>query len=260
MTDVVVIEQKKMDLRGATVIDGFPSVGLVSSIAANYLIKLLELEQVAVMDSMEFPTVSLVRDSLPLNPVRVYAGKREGENGEVEKIAIFISEFQPPPPLIRPIAKTMIDWAQDQRCSMVISPEGLVIDRESVDETADDQNNVVYGLASNAKNMDLLKQCGVKPFTDGVITGVAGVLLNEGKMRDYDVLSILAEASAEYPDARAASNVVAVIAKILEGIDIDYRPLLEEAERMEDQLKKIREQSKHQARAEKSPPRPSMYG
>ena len=38
MEEIVVIELKRVDLRGATVIDGFPSVGLVSSIAANYII------------------------------------------------------------------------------------------------------------------------------------------------------------------------------------------------------------------------------
>jgi predicted ATP-grasp superfamily ATP-dependent carboligase len=58
--DIEIYELKKMDIRGATVIDGFPSVGLVSSIVANYLINTLNLTQIGMMDSMYFPTVSLV--------------------------------------------------------------------------------------------------------------------------------------------------------------------------------------------------------
>ncbi|HUI38593.1 MAG TPA: PAC2 family protein, partial [Thermoplasmata archaeon] len=42
---VRIYEVKRVDLEGAIVIDGFPSVGLVSSIVANYLIDTLEMEQ-----------------------------------------------------------------------------------------------------------------------------------------------------------------------------------------------------------------------
>ena len=44
MYDVEINEIRRMDLEGATIVDGFPSVGLVSSIATNYIIKLLNLK------------------------------------------------------------------------------------------------------------------------------------------------------------------------------------------------------------------------
>ena len=96
-SDIRIYEFKRIDLKGATIIDGFPSVGLVSSIAANYLIKVLNMEQVGIMDSESFPTVSLIRDARPLSPVRIYAGEK-GRRGD--QIVAFISEFQPPAPLI----------------------------------------------------------------------------------------------------------------------------------------------------------------
>src|SRR5207245_907387 len=74
---------KRMDLRGATVIDGFPSVGLVSSIVANYLINALNLTQIGIMDSIYFPTVALVRDGQPMNPVRIYAGSTVDEHDQI---------------------------------------------------------------------------------------------------------------------------------------------------------------------------------
>ncbi len=95
--DIKIYELKRMDLKGATVIDGFPSVGLVSSIAANYLIKVLDMEHIGIMDSIHFPTVSLIRDAKPLSPVRIYAG-RKGRGGD--QIVAFISEFQAPPNLM----------------------------------------------------------------------------------------------------------------------------------------------------------------
>src|SRR5713226_7839919 len=93
MEGIQIYELKRMDLRGATVIDGFPSVGLVSSIVANYLINALNLTQIGIMDSIYFPTVALVRDGQPMNPVRIYAGPKVDDR---DQIVVFISEFQPP--------------------------------------------------------------------------------------------------------------------------------------------------------------------
>ena len=80
MDGIQIYELRRMDLRGATVIDGFPSVGLVSSIVANYLINALNLVQIGIMDSVQFPTVSLVRDGEPMNPVRIYGGPKKEAN------------------------------------------------------------------------------------------------------------------------------------------------------------------------------------
>ncbi|MCK4266409.1 MAG: proteasome assembly chaperone family protein [Thermoplasmata archaeon] len=259
--DVEIYELKRMDIRGATVIDGFPSVGLVSSIVANYLINTLHLTQIGIMDSVYFPTVSLVREGNPQNPVRIYASEKVGDNLEAsDQLVVFISEFQPPPNLVKPIASAMLDWAQDQRCKMMVSPEGLVIDRESADEPEQEEEPEfqVYGVGSTTWMKSELKKSGVIEFTEGVITGVAGVLLNEGKRRDYNVATILAEAHPDFPDARAAAKVIEMINRFLLHIDLDAKPLYDEAERIESQLQLIHRQAK-----EVKPPtqhQPSMYG
>lgn len=273
--DVEIFELKRTDIRGATVIDGFPSVGLVSSIVANYLINTLSLTQIGIMDSVYFPTVSLVRDGTPQNPVRIYAGEKVGEaEGAPDQLVVFISEFQPPPNLVKPIASTILDWAQDQRCKMLVSPEGLVIDRESAseepaaeadgkpaeeEEASQPKNEVaVYGVGSTEQMRKLVVENGLQEFTEGVITGVAGVLLNEGKRRDFNVATILAEAHPDYPDARAAARVIEMINKFLLHIELDVKPLYDEAGRIESQLKMIHKQAK-----EVKPPTqhsPAMYG
>jgi uncharacterized protein len=241
-----------MDLRGATVIDGFPSVGLVSSIVANYLINALQLVQIGIMDSPYFPTVTLVREGRPMNPVRIYAGGKM--DSEEDRLVVFISEFQPPPNLIKGIAATVLDWAQDQRCVQLVCPEGLIVDREA-GETREVE---VYGIGSTDRANELLKKNGVAMFEEGVITGVAGVLLNEGRKRDFDVMTLLSEAHPDYPDARAAARVIEVIDKLLLHTELDAKPLYEEAERIENQLKSIHQQTE----AVKKPTRerPPMYG
>ncbi len=257
--DIVIYELKRMDIRGATVIDGFPSVGLVSSIVANYLINTMKLTQIGIMDSVYFPTVSLVRDGVPQNPVRIYAGEKVGDGPDSsDQLVVFISEFQPPPNLVKPIASTILDWAEDQKCKMLVSPEGLVIDKESVEIDGKDEEMGVYGVGSTQWMRNELAKSGVNEFTEGVITGVAGVLLNEGRRRDFNVATVLAEAHPDYPDARAAAQVMEMINEFLLHIELDVSPLYHEAERIESQLKTIHKQ----AQDVKAPGQhqPSMYG
>ncbi|RLF49151.1 MAG: proteasome assembly chaperone family protein [Thermoplasmata archaeon] len=253
VADIHIYEIKRMDLKGGIVIDGFPSVGLVSSIVANYIINVLDLEQIGVMDSIYFPTVSLIRNSEPQNPVRIYGGE-----AKERKIIVFISEFQPPPNLIKPVAATLLDWAIEQKCSMVISPEGMVVERFG-EEGSQPPSPSVYGIATTEQGRSLIEANGVKNFSEGVITGVAGVLLNEGKRREYNVVCLLAEAHPEYPDARAAARIIEVLDSMILKMHIDTKPLYEEAEKLERQIKAIHAQAE-QAKKHKIPPTPQMYG
>lgn len=249
---IQIYELRRMDLRGATVIDGFPSVGLVSSIVANYLINALHLVQIGIMDSTLFPTVALVRDGKPMNPVRIYAGSRDTPSG-ADQLVVFISEFQPPSNLIKAIASTVLDWAQDQRCNQLVCPEGLIVDKE-----AETIGPAVYGIGSTERANEVLKRNDVAKFEEGVITGVAGVLLNEGRKRDFDVITLLSEAHPDYPDARAAARVIETINKILLHTDLDAKPLYDEAERIENQLRSIHQQTE-EAKKPTISQRPSMY-
>ena len=245
MNDIKIYELKRMDLKGALVIDGFPSVGLVSSIVANYLINTLHLEPIAIMDSIHFPTVSLIKNSEPHNPVRIYAGSKYGPRGREtgEKIVSFISEFQPQANVVKQIGSTMLDWCEDQRCGLVICPEGLVIENNEPTSREKDMDLRVYGIGSTKKSRELLLEPNVLPFREGVITGIAGVLLNEGKRRDFDVISLLAEAHQDYPDARAAGRIIEILDKLFFHIRLDPKPLYDEAERIEAQLKIIQRQT-----------------
>lgn len=240
MEDIKIFELKRKDLKNAIVIDGFPSVGLVSSIVANYLINQLKLEQIAIMDSVYFPTVSLIRDSEPHTPVRIYAGGGERGSETRDMIVVFISEFQPPANIVKPIASTIIDWAEEQKCSLLVSPEGLVVEKDGGTDIADIK---IYGVGSTKRARQLLVEPNVREFKEGVITGVAGVLLNEGKRRDFDVVSFLAEAHPDFPDARAAAKVIEIIGKLLLHTRLDAAPLYKEAERIETQLKIIQKQT-----------------
>lgn len=258
MAEIEIVELKKTDLRNAVVIDGFPSVGLVSSIVANYLIALLKMEYVAVMDSDLFPTVSLIRGSEPLGPARVYARPRlkEGE----QQVVVFSTEIQPSASLLRPLGTAMIDFAISQRCRLVISAGGLIVER-SEEEAAEDADSevAVYGIGSTDAAQELLKEADSEPFLEGVISGTAGVLLNEGKRRQVDVITLLAEARPDVADARAAALILAAIDQMVLHMNLNVEPLCKEAERLEAQLKVLHKDTARQSKGQSPESRVEGY-
>ncbi len=252
MDEVEIVELRKIDLRGAVIIDGFPSVGLVSSIVANYLIALLKLEYVAVMDSGLFPTVSLVRNSEPLGPARVYArpNLRPGE----QQVVVFSTELQPSANLLRPIGRAIMDFAQEQKCDLIISAGGLIVEGDETSVEDEERGEVsVYGIGSTENAERLLVAADATPFTDGVISGTAGVLLNEGRRRGMDVITLLAEARPDMADARAAALILTSIDQMVMHLRLDVEPLCKEAERLEAQLKILHKDAEKKSRESLEP-------
>jgi uncharacterized protein len=251
LEEVEICNFEDIDLKGATVIAGFPSIGLVSTIAANYLIDALNLKQIGCVTSAQFPALSVVHTGEPLSPVRIYAG----DQGFNKKIVVFVSEFKPKPNLINSISETIMTWANEKDCKLLISPEGMVVEGKSVEGGAQVEAYAI-GSTENARNMLLEKK--IAQFKNGIIAGVSGVLLNIGKQQNFNVISILAEAHPNYPDAKAAAAAINVMA-LLMGIDINVTPLYEESERIEKQLQKFHKQAKPMVSAAQAP-QPSMYG
>jgi uncharacterized protein len=251
LEEVQICDFEEVDLKDATVIAGFPSIGLVSTIAANYLIDALNLKQIGCITSPQFPALSVVHTGEPLSPVRIYAGT----HGPNKKIVVFVSEFKPKPNLINSISEVIMEWVNNKKCKLLISPEGMVVEGKSADEEGKVE---AYAIGSTEDSRSMLLSKNIPQFKNGIIAGVSGVLLNIGKQQNFDVISILAEAHPNYPDAKAAAAAINVIALIM-GVEINVTPLYEESERIEKQLQKFHKQAKPMVSASQAP-QPNMYG
>src|SRR5207253_1670113 len=118
LADVELRTIKEVDLKGGTVVAAFPSVGLVSTITATYLITGLKVDQVVALESPDFPSLSMIYAKKPKFPARVYASKSP-------KLAIFICEMPLPMGTHRPVAYTLLKWAKDHGCRQIVPLEGL---------------------------------------------------------------------------------------------------------------------------------------
>lgn len=222
-----VYKSKDLDLQGATIVDGFSSVGIIGSIVANYLVDTLNLDQISALDSNDFPAVSIICGSKPRYPARIFADEKK-------KIAVFLSEFNPGNHLVRPIANTILSWAEENKCMRIITAEGIVT-REHISNN----EHRVYGVGSIERAREDLKRLELEQLRTGIITGVSAALLNEGMRMNFDVICLLAEVNSNpgIPDATAPAKVIEAINKLLPTVKIDVEPLYEEAQKIEDLVK-----------------------
>jgi len=243
--EIVVRQFKDAKLDGGTVIAAVPSVGLASTIASTYIISTLKLDQVAALDSEEFPPLSMVYDTKPKFPARVYANPEK-------RLAIFISEIPLPPELHRALARTLLSWAQEHQAERIIGLEGLPLPKGAGREEVQ-----LWAVGSTDSARETLAKAGIQQLQTGMISGVAGVLLNEGRWMNFDVIALLAEARSEMPDAYAAAKLVEGADLLLPDVEIDLGPLLEQAKGLETHLQGLQTQAKPVV---KPVPSPEMFG
>ena len=76
-----------------------------------------------------------------------------------------------------------------------------------------------------------------------MIYGVGGVLLNEGRWDDFDVITLLAEACPDIPDALAAAKILEAIDALMPNLRIETKPLYQKSKKVEEQVKALRKQA-----------------
>ena len=226
------------DLNGSVLIVGFPSVGLIGTIVSNFLINSLKLKQIGIIDSPNFPAISIIKNGEPHNPLRLYSGEQICNDGTCNRVVVCVSEFTPPPEMIKELASSLTKWAIKKGCQKIISAEGF-----SSQPKENGDNNDVYGITSTIVSRPWIEDAKVKPFTFGTVGGTTAAFLNEGKILNFNVLGLLAEVTEDVPDARAAADVIKAIDELLLAIELDPKPLLKEAKNLEQEVQNVREQA-----------------
>jgi uncharacterized protein len=230
--EIVLHEYTDKDFRGAIALVGFPSVGLISSIASSFIVKTLKLERVASMISPGFPPYTLVYDGVPSPPARIYAGERmcDEEGEQCEQIVVITAEFMPKPELMKPVADIILDWCRSKGIETIITLEGM-------NTGMDPAEAKMLCIASGEKCRSMVEDYGLDDMKEGMVSGISGVLLYEADRLGRDVMCLLGPAKVDIPDARGAARLLEIVGKMLPELKLDPDPLYREAEEIEQQMK-----------------------
>ncbi|MEM4555065.1 MAG: PAC2 family protein [Candidatus Anstonellaceae archaeon] len=211
----------KPKLKNPVLVEGFPGLGLVGTIAASYLIEKLKMEPLGYITSEQFPPLAAIHNRQPLYPARMYFSKKHN-------MIVFVSEFVIPIAAVSELAEAIYEFARKNKISKIISLGGIPIKGEQ-DE--------VYAIASLPSLIPQLEKIpSVKMIKEGATTGVTGMLLAKGAVEKYPVISLLAESHEGYMDPKAAAMVLDVL-RVLLGFELETKTLEDEAKAIDNKVK-----------------------
>ncbi len=236
-----IVDTRDEPLQGAMMVVGFPTHGLVGSVAASYLVHALDMTNVAYLTSDRFPPTVIMEEGVVSAPVRFYVSKLVcGVDRSCEQLLVGISDIQPPPEALPELSRALLDWAERKGIQLLVVVEG-----QPVDEGITGDARVV--AMANRAAAPLLGKYSFEP-ANGVITGFAGGLLLAAIGRQLPVLCLVAQAHKDYPDARAAAKVIESVNPLVPLLVLDTRPLRQKAEEIESEVRRtLRQQEKAMA-------------
>src|SRR4249919_300924 len=230
---LVIKSLKKMNLKGGTVIDGFATSGITNTIASECILHSINTQLIATIESSYFSQLSVIRNSVPYFPVRIYAN-------EELKTSIFISEISIDPSLYFLIGNTMLNWAMDNKCDLVISSSNIVNPQKAKDVNSTEYS--IAGIGNTAQARNRLSDSKISLLKNGTIGGIPAVLLNQSSQLDIDVIILLVKIIEGIPDFRAAAELSTTISRLVPGVSCNVPLLLQEAEKIEKEITKIKTQ------------------
>ena len=235
-SEITVREIKPINIDGGYLIDGFPYAGLANAIATESLTSTIDFELAGVLDSDLFPPISIIKEEVPNFPARIFV------NSSL-KVAVFSSYLTPHESLHREVAKTMLNWANQHKCSLILSSSSI---------KPGNNNPPIMGVGSTIEAKKKLSDANIPILRDGTVPGIPGILLNEGLLSKTNVIVLLVKGQEPGPDFRSGAEICMAISKLVPGAACDLPTLLNEAEIIERSLKQTEEEA--------APLKDAMYG
>jgi uncharacterized protein len=221
MATSIVIYKGKTIPQNPVVIEGFPSKGFVSTIAARYMIDELKMDLIGHIDSDKIKSVAVIHGSTPMRPIRLYAK---------DNLIVIFSE------IIIPIAHTgdfsnaVNKWIDLIRPSLVVLLAGIT-GKES------DKTHEIFGVATSQELNDTLAGIGVNKVEEGMLTGISSDMLLYCMDNAIPCISLMAETKV-LPDPLAAASMLEILRKRL-NMSISTQKLIEEGQKIEGMMKDI---------------------
>ncbi len=240
MKTTVIKQLANIELKNAILVEGFPGLGMVGSIATKYLVKQLKAQKLAILYSPHFPYHVIVdkKGGARLLRGEFYYWKNEtGENdfifltGDSQSQTIE-GQFE--------VANSILDFAEKKNVQTVITIGGY---RSEIKGTP-----TVVAVSTNPVLLEkALRAKAVFSEAGTPIVGTAGLLLGLAKFRKIDAVCLLGETRGYLPDPNTAKTVIEILQRFL-GIRVDLLGLEEEIERSKAILGKMQDIEKRRVK------------
>lgn len=215
------VEKKPINAAGYTLIEGFPGMGLVGTIAVKFLSEKLECKEAGYIESKYFVPIIRVHEGLPIHPSRIYISDKH-------KTILLVSEQVVPQVYTDSLSKTVTNWIQKKKIKRVISLSGIRA------LPAKEGKQTVYGIASDEKSKKMLKDYNIEVIKEGITSGITALMMLEFKDRSIEAFSLLGNVQIA-ADYKASAALIEKLNEMF-SFNIDTAPLKKEAKETEKAL------------------------
>ncbi len=215
------VEKKPINVAGYTLIEGFPGMGLVGTIAVKYLSEKIDCREAGYIVSETFVPIIRVHNGLPVHPSRIYVSDKY-------KIVLLVSEQIVPQVFTDKMSKGITDWVEKKKINRIISLSGIrALPKKEGRQT-------VYGIASDNASKKMLEKHKVEVIKEGITSGITALMMLEFKDRSLEAFSLLGNVQIA-ADYKASAALIEKLNEMF-GFKIDTAPLKKEAKETEKAL------------------------
>lgn len=205
--------------KNVTVIEGFPGFGLIGTIAVEFLLDHLDTEKIGIIEMDEIPAMIAIHQNKVIEPVSLHYNKKYN--------LVLVHAINIGKDLGWKLAGIIGELAQELNAKEVISLEGV---------GSPNPGSKVFFYSTHdgaiAKKLSTI----AAPLNEGIIVGVTGALL--ARTSRVPVVAFFAEAQSGLPDSKAAAEIIKAL-DAYAGLQVDPKPLLQQAKEFEQKLKGI---------------------
>lgn len=205
--------------KGATVIEGFPGFGLVSTITTEFLIEHLKAKPIGKIITDKVSPMIAIHKGQIIEPFGIFYSEKEN--------IVIVRAISPVKDIEWELTECLIKFFEGIKAKEFISIEGISSDGKEPEPEA-------FYYSNQKVRSNRFESFEIKKLEEGIIMGVTASLL--AKMPETTF--VFAEAMADLPDSRAAAKVIEVLDQYLD-LDVDYKPLLKKAQGFESKIKEI---------------------
>ncbi len=242
---IEIVLHSEVNLKGYTLIEGFPGAGLVGPMAASYMIEKLGMSSIGHIESDLFPPIAAVHDGVPMHTARLYMDTKN-------KLVVVLSEFTIPQNVVYQLANELLSFIRKTGISRVVSIGGM---------PAQKQSDITYIISSDPETVKKATKEGLKPVREGVIAGVSALLITGAREFKIPMTNLLVEVDPAVMDPKYAEIAIQGLQKLM-NIDIDLQDLEKEAKEVESRVRDMMKQAKtsreHYSKAEEVSGPPSV--
>ncbi len=230
-----VVQTKDISMEKPLLICGFPSAGVVRTIAANSIIEQFKMHEVAHVRSRYMPSAAVFIDGRLRHPFRIYASNEHN-------ILVVTTELMVAEEGMYHVSSALLDWAASVGVKETVVLDGIPV------QGVPKERKVLFA-AEEEKIAELEKHKEMEIFQKGIITGISGSILSETLCRDMIGIALLTPAITMIPDPEGAVSLLQALNRLY-SIGAEVEELEKSGEVIKQKMHEIAEHNEGQRRGE----------